>query len=109
MAATEVLTEAFETERRGLLAHCYRMLGAWDDAEDVVQDTYLRALRGWDGFRREASTRTWLYRIATNVCLTALDGRARRALPSGLGAPAGGIDVPPDPAGPETWLQPFPT
>jgi RNA polymerase sigma-70 factor (ECF subfamily) len=109
MAATEVLTEAFESERRGLVAHCYRMLGSWDEAEDVVQDTYLRALRGWDGFRREATTRTWLYRIATNACLTAVDWRGRRALPMGLGGPADDVNVDPRREGPGTWIQPFPT
>ncbi|HEX5199584.1 MAG TPA: sigma-70 family RNA polymerase sigma factor [Actinoplanes sp.] len=76
-------TDVFERERRGLLAHAYRMLGAWDEAEDVVQETYLRAVRGWPGFGQRSSVRTWLYRIATNACLTALDGRGRRALPSG--------------------------
>ncbi|WP_433367240.1 RNA polymerase subunit sigma-70 [Actinoplanes sp. CA-142083] len=87
-------TDVFERERRGLLAHAYRMLGAWDEAEDVVQETYLRAVRGWAGFGQRSSVRTWLYRIATNACLTALDGRGRRALPSGsLGA--------------EGWIGPF--
>ncbi|WP_238547122.1 sigma-70 family RNA polymerase sigma factor [Actinoplanes friuliensis] len=78
------LTEAFEAERRGLLAHAYRMLGAFHEAEDVVQDTYVRALRGWKTFEGRSSVRTWLYRIATNVCLTVLDGRGRRALLTGL-------------------------
>ncbi|MFG1869195.1 RNA polymerase subunit sigma-70 [Micromonospora arborensis] len=92
------LTEAFETERRGLFAHAYRMLGAYHEAEDVVQDTYVRALRGWGTFERRSSVRTWLYRIATNVCLNVIEGRGRRALSSGLG---------PDDPGP--WLEPFPT
>jgi len=83
--ATGALTEAFERERRGLLAHAYRMLGSYHEAEDVVQDTYVRALRGWPAFEGRSSERTWLYRIATNVCLTVLDGRGRRAILSGLG------------------------
>ncbi len=92
------LTEAFEAERRGLLAHAYRMLGAYHEAEDVVQDTYVRALRGWETFQGRSSPRTWLYRIATNVCLNVLEGRGRRTFCPGLG--------PDDPGLP---LEPFPT
>ena len=95
-------TEPF---RRELLAHCYRMLGSVDDAEDVVQETYLRAWRSYDAFEGRSSLRTWLYQIATNACLNARDSRARRALPSGLGAPGEDRDL----AGSErAWLQPMP-
>src|ERR1700727_1040484 len=98
-------TESF---RRELFAHCYRMLGSAADAEDLVQETYLRAWRSYDGFEGRASVRTWLYRIATNVCLTAIERRGRRPLPSGLGGPSEDPDVPLA-AGPEVpWLQPFP-
>ena len=102
------LTEAFEQERRGLHAHAYRMLGAFHEAEDVVQDTYLRALRGWPAFEHRSSVRTWLYRIATNACLSALEGRGRRALPSGLGPATDDPAAPPDPLGAAAWLEPFP-
>jgi RNA polymerase sigma-70 factor, ECF subfamily len=99
-------TEPF---RRELLAHCYRMLGSLDEAEDLVQETYLRAWRSHAGFEGRSSLRVWLYRIATNACLTALEQRGRRALPSGLGAPSDDPAAPPVQAGPEvSWLGPIP-
>src|ERR1700741_2926056 len=94
--------------RGELLAYCYRMLGSAADAEDLVQETYLRAWRSYEGFEGRSSVRTWLYRIATNACLTALERRGRRPLPSGLGGPAGGPEAPMV-AGPEVpWLGPLP-
>jgi RNA polymerase sigma-70 factor, ECF subfamily len=99
-------TEPF---RRELLAHCYRMLGSVDDAEDLVQETYLRAWRGYDGFEGRSSVRTWLYRIATNACLTALDHHSRRVLPAGLGPPEADPAAAPALADSHTrWLQPIP-
>jgi len=95
--------------RRELLAHCYRMLGSAADAEDVVQETYLRAWRSYGTFDGRSSVRSWIYRIATNACLTALQQRGRRALPSGLGGPADDPDAPPGPAEPGVaWLEPVP-
>ena len=96
-----------EPYRCELLAYCYRMLGSAHEAEDLVQDTYLRAWRARAQYdETRSSLRTWLYRIATNACLTALEVRARRPLPSGMVAAS-------DPLGPlvrgeNAWLQPLP-
>ena len=101
--------EDTEPFRRELLAHCYRMLGSMQDAEDLVQETYLRAWRSWERFEGRSSVRTWLYQIATNRCLTELDQRRRRVLPSGLGAPEPDPHAHPADAGPQvSWLQPVP-
>jgi RNA polymerase sigma-70 factor, ECF subfamily len=100
-----------ETEpfRRELRAHCYRMLGSVEEAEDVLQDTYLRAWRSWRRFEGRSSVRVWLYRIATNACLTALQHRERRMLPSSLGAPSDNPEAEAGPAAPHVrWLEPIP-
>jgi RNA polymerase sigma-70 factor (ECF subfamily) len=108
MTVSEDFTGLTGQFRRELLAHCYRMLGSAEEAEDLVQETYLRAWRSYDGFEGRSSVRTWLYRIATNVCLTAIERRGRRPLPSGLGGPADDMEATLV-AGPEVpWLQPFP-
>jgi RNA polymerase sigma-70 factor, ECF subfamily len=108
MTVSEDFTGLTGRFRGELLAHCYRMLGSAEEAEDLVQETYLRAWRSYEGFEGRSSVRTWLYRIATNACLTALERRGRRPLPSGLGGPAGDPEVPVV-AGPEVpWLQPLP-
>src|SRR6202046_2428601 len=107
MTVSEDFTGVTDRFRGELLAHCYRMLGSAEEAEDLVQETYLRAWRSFDGFEGRSSVRTWLYRIATNACLTALERRGRRPLPSGLGGPAAdpGAPLVAGPAVP--WLQPF--
>jgi RNA polymerase sigma-70 factor (ECF subfamily) len=85
------------------------MLGSFHEAEDLAQETMLRAWKARERYDpARASVRTWLYRIATNACLTALDGRARRPLPSGLGAPSEDPAAPLTPALDVPWLQPFP-
>ncbi len=97
--------EPFRTE---LLAYCYRMLGSTHDAEDLVQETYLRAWRAREQYdEARSSLRTWLYRIATNVCLTALEVRDRRPLPSGVVAASDALG-PLVPGENVAWLQPLP-
>ena len=106
-AADAFLADA-QRYRRELLAHCYRMTGSLHDAEDLVQETYLRAWKSYKGFEGKSSVRTWLYRIATNTCLTALDGRKRRPLPTGLGGPASDPNDDITARHEITWLEPLP-
>ena len=99
----------FEPYRGELVAYCYRMLGSFHEAEDLTQETMLRAWKARDRYdQARASVRTWLYRIAANACLSALQGQARRPLPSGLGAPSDDPAAPLTPAFDVPWLQPFP-
>jgi RNA polymerase sigma-70 factor (ECF subfamily) len=108
MPGREEFARSTEPFRRELLAHCYRMLGSLDEAEDLVQETYLRAWRSHDGFEGRSSLRVWLYRIATNACLTALEQRGRRALPSGLGAPSDDPAAPAVAGSEVSWIEPIP-
>ncbi|MGH3399033.1 MAG: sigma-70 family RNA polymerase sigma factor [Streptosporangiaceae bacterium] len=108
-AARDEFEHRADPYRRELLAHCYRMLGSVDEAEDLVQETMLRGWRSYDRYDgQRASLRTWLYRIATNVCLTALSGKSRRPLPSGLGAPGEDTEQALVPAFDVPWIQPMP-
>src|SRR5438067_1761423 len=109
MAVSEEFARLTDPFRPELLAHCYRMLGSVHDAEDQVQETMIRAWRSYGEFEGRASLRTWLYRIATNACLRALENNSRRPLPSGLGGPSEYPEAPLAAARPEVpWLQPIP-
>src|SRR5215203_2795287 len=98
----------FEQSRRELTAYCYRMLASSFDADDAVQETFIRAWRGWSGFEGRSALRSWLYRIATNVCLDLLSGRERRARPMDLGPSrepiAENLHTLPE----VTWIEPIP-
>jgi RNA polymerase sigma-70 factor, ECF subfamily len=97
-----------ETHRRGIHAHCYRMLGSLHDAEDAYQEAMLRAWRALPRLREDAAARAWLYRIATNVCLNAIARRPRRVLPADYG-PAWSVgDEPGEPSEESLWLEPYP-
>src|SRR3954462_8784164 len=102
------LERALETHRRELTAYCYRMLASPFEAEDAVQETLLRAWRSFDRFEGRAQLRSWLYRIATNVCLDMLEGRERRARPVDRGPArepvAENLHTLPE----ATWVQPIP-
>jgi RNA polymerase sigma-70 factor, ECF subfamily len=99
-----------ELHRRELTGYCYRMLGSAFEADDAVQETMLRAWRGSDGFEGRSSLRSWLYRIATNVCLDMLRGEKRRALPMDLGPSSPPVEahLRPWPAG-DNWVTPIAT
>jgi RNA polymerase sigma-70 factor (ECF subfamily) len=107
MAAQEVLEVGLERHRVALTGYCYRMLGSAFEAEDAVQETFVRAWRGVDRFEGRAPLEAWLYRIATNVCFNLLKGRQRRAHPMDLGpaSPASGLLGAPRSA--ETWVEPI--
>ena len=102
------LETRLEQHRKELTAYCYRMLASSFEAEDAVQETFIRAWRGYERFEGRAALRSWLYRIATNVCLDMLNGRERRARPMDLGPAqeplASNLNVLPE----VTWIQPIP-
>ena len=96
-----------ERHRAALTGHCYRMLGSASEADDAVQETMVRAWRSLHQFAGRSALRTWLYRIATRVCLDALDARSRRTMPRELG-PVGGLDSPLTALPAERWIEPIP-
>ncbi|MFC7548474.1 RNA polymerase subunit sigma-70 [Plantactinospora sp. GCM10030261] len=98
--------DLFEAHRRELRAHCYRMAGALGEAEDLVQETFLRAWRSRSGFEGRSTARAWLFRIATNACLDALAGRHRRVLPCDVVSAADGLQSPVQVRA--AWLEPCP-
>ena len=105
--STPELERELESYRRELTGYCYRMLGSAFDAEDAVQETMVRAWKGIDRFEGRAALKSWLYRIATNVCLDMLNGKERRIRPLEIGAP-GGLDSPLTTRGEAFWLEPVP-
>jgi RNA polymerase sigma-70 factor, ECF subfamily len=102
------LEQSFEELRPELTAYAYRMLGSPFEAEDAVQETFIRAWRAYEGFEGRSSLRSWLYRIATNVCLDLLSGRQRRARPMDLGPSQEPIEANLNTMPEATWIQPAP-
>jgi RNA polymerase sigma-70 factor (ECF subfamily) len=107
--AATVPTDEFEAYRRELTAYCYRMLGSGFEAEDAVQETMVRAWKAYDQFEGRAALRSWLYRIATNVCLDMRRGPQRRARPMDLGPSSTASDSLGPQLAENTWVQPIPT
>ena len=107
-ATREELELRLEQHRAELTGYCYRMLASPFEAEDAVQETFLRAWRGFDRFEGRAALRSWLYRIATNVCLDMLNGRERRARPMDLGPAREPIEANLNTLPEVTWIQPAP-
>lgn len=101
-------TSLTEPHRRELTTHCYRMLGSLQDAEDMVQETYLRAWRRLDTYEGRASFRAWLYKISTNACLDLLERRPKRTLPAGRSASGDPSTPPQPPVTDPIWIEPFP-
>src|SRR5438067_3977915 len=105
---SETLEQRLEQHRAELTAYCYRMLGSAFEAEDAVQEAFIRAWRGFDRFEGRAALRSWLYRIATNVCLDVLKGRERRARPMDLGPAREPIESNLATLPEVTWIEPIP-
>jgi RNA polymerase sigma-70 factor, ECF subfamily len=106
-AASGELEQQLEEQRKALTGYCYRMLGSPFEAEDAVQETMLRAWRGFDHFEGRAALRSWLFRIATNVCLDMLKGRDRRALPMDFGPAREPVEASLRTRPEVTWIEPI--
>ena len=104
----DVFSQLVEPFQRELHGHCYRMLGSYSDADDALQDTLLRAWRALARFEGRSSLRSWLYRIATNACLRAIERRPKRVLPIDYGPAADPHDTPAEPITETVWLEPYP-
>ncbi|MFH9038826.1 sigma-70 family RNA polymerase sigma factor [Streptomyces sp. NPDC017966] len=104
----ETAAEKLEEFRGELTGYCYRMLGSFTEAEDAAQETLVRAWRGFERFEGRSALRSWVYRIATNVCLNALASGRRRALPMDLSGPADGAVPPGAPVDSVLWIEPCP-
>ena len=107
-AGSAELELALEEHRRELTAYAYRMLASAFEAEDAVQEAFLRAWRSYEGFEGRSALRSWLYRITTNVCRDMLQGRERRATPMDLGPARPASSPLPDPLPEVTWIEPIP-
>jgi RNA polymerase sigma-70 factor (ECF subfamily) len=107
-AQSSDLERQLEELRKPLVGYCYRMLGSPFEAEDAVQETLLRAWRGFEHFEGRAALRSWLYRIATNVCLDMLKGRQRRAIPMDFGPAREPIESNLHTRSEVTWIEPIP-
>jgi RNA polymerase sigma-70 factor (ECF subfamily) len=104
----DLFAELVEPHREEIHAHCYRMLGSVHDADDALQETMLRAWRGIQGLRGRDSSRSWLYAIANNVCLTELSRRSKRVLPHDFGPAVEGHTPPGEPVVESVWVEPYP-
>lgn len=100
--------QQFESFKPGLTSFCYRMLGSIDDADDAVQETFIRAWQSWSAFRQDSSVKTWVYRIASNICLDKLRQAKRRMLPIDLSDPAASIVAPTETLPESAWIWPAP-
>lgn len=108
MSEAALDVQLLENLKPGLTSFCYRMLGSIEDADDAVQETYIRAWQNWNSFRQESSHKTWIYRIANNLCLDKLRQAKRRMLPVDLSDPAVSITVPRETLPDSSWIWPAP-